>query len=125
MNEIPTAIQTHQNSEILNYLEPLSCHSDIISNLERALSEFSDIKTFCPDGKNFKYIIWYVDETVFACAHGMQNVWLRLPKPEKKTDKMRGAFEGLFSGESWWSFKYNYSNLQQWAEKAYYHAKNT
>ena len=125
VREIPLELENDKNREILAYLSHRSCHSDIINNIEKSLSFYSDVKGFCPDGKNFKYVFWYVETTVFACAHGMQNVYLRLAKPQSKSDKVKGTFEGNFSNEHWWSFKYNYVDLEAWVEKSYKYAKNS
>lgn len=82
VNEIPSKLLTAKNREIMEFLCDKYCHSDIVLNIEKVLLGYPEVKAFCPDGKSFKYCFWYVGATVFACAHGMIYVWLRLPQPQ-------------------------------------------
>ena len=76
MKPIPKTLLVEKNRQVLEYLEPLSCHGDIVEPLDKALSGLPDCNSFCPDNRNFRYCLWYLNDVVFAFAVGMQKVWL-------------------------------------------------
>jgi len=76
--QIPIEIDTSLNRGVLNSLKGTNCHSDIIIPLEKYLSEYKEVKSYCPDGKNFSYVCWYVNNIIFAYATGMQKISIRL-----------------------------------------------
>ena len=123
--EVPNILRNSKNEEVLLFLKHRSCHGDIVEPIEAELRKYSDVTAFCLDGASFKYVFWYLDDTIFAFAQGMSRVSLRLPKPKSKSDKIKGEFEGLFDNEAWWSYKYNYSDLNVWVNSAYLYAKKT
>jgi len=78
MKPIPKEIDTKRNSEILQFLRGKSCHGDIVIPIEACLQEYNDVKAYCPDGVNFSYVCWYVDNIIFAYAEGMRDVSFQL-----------------------------------------------
>jgi len=123
--DIPTNLQTLENKIVIEYLRPLSCHSDIIENLANCLNKYSDVKSFCPDDKNFKYCFWYVGDSIFAFAVGMQNVYLRLPKEKQQKAELSIATKCDEAGNEWYSFLYNEKLLETWSDYSYEYAKNS
>lgn len=123
MLEIPEHLKTNENKKLLNFIQPYSCHGDITEPLERELSEYEGVRSFCPDGKNFKYCFWYLENTIFAFAIGMNNIYLRLPKKYAGQAAENNAEAYLKAGDEWFSFVYNNKSLGSWVKIAYDYAK--
>ncbi len=122
---IPAEIDTSKNSEVLKILQGQSCHSDIILPIEECLKEYSDIKSYCPDGRNFSYVCWYVNNIIFAYATGMQKVSVKLAQTgllDFSKLESSGNFE---SCSKWYSVSYNTSNLKVLVNSSYQSAKNS
>lgn len=125
VNEVPAHLRTHQNAQILKFLEPLSCHSDIAEPLVGVLREYPDVQFYCGNREEFHSACWYVNDTVFAFAEGMHSVHLRLPTADQKQARLQGGVSNTKAGSGWTGFKYNHSDLSIWVEKAYSYAKST
>lgn len=123
MNSVPIILQSRKNEEVLSYLAPLDCHSDIVAPLEEALSDFPDCQSFCPDPGKSRYCLWYVKDVVFAFAVGMQKVFLRY-SPIDSTIFPGGVREFEFDGSSWFSFEYDIEYLDSVAKTSYLYAKS-
>ena len=124
VKSVPEALQTKENDQVLKYLSPLICHSDIVEPLIKALEKYSDVYVFCPDGANFKYCFWYVDNRIFAFAEGMQKISLKLPEIRHEAVALDGGVKCDSAGEEWHSFPYNSNHLIKWASVSYGYAKN-
>jgi len=46
---VPPELQTSINRQVLNHVEGLSAHSDIVEALGAALEPLGDVQIFCPD----------------------------------------------------------------------------
>ncbi len=123
MNRVPVELQNEMNRQVLTHVEPLSCHSDIIEPINSSANRHSDVRSFCPDGKSYKYCIWYVGRTIFAFATGMQNIGLRLPTQSHDEALSGGATQCMAAGDMWMSFPYNDEQMDKWVEMAYEYAK--
>jgi hypothetical protein len=118
----PPELNNRKNKNVLAYLRPLSCHSDIVGPLDSILKTLKNVKSFCPDPVHFKFCFWYVNQTIFAFAVGMHNVALMIP-PEFCIEAIsEGAVACGKAGKDWYLFPYDHSNLNKWARLAF---KNT
>lgn len=110
---LPDELHNDKNKEVLKFIEPLSCHSDIVEPLSQCLRQYDDVSCFTPDSEAFKYVLWYVKDTVFAFAVGMHGVSLRI------------SSECTFSGrehehlKGWTSLPFDSSELCDAARMAY------
>ena len=122
---IPIEIDTNINREVLASLKGTSCHSDIVIPLQQCLSEYKNIQSYCPDGKNFSYICWYVNNIIFAYANGMQKVSIRLAQAgDLDTNKLESPYN-FHKYNSWYSVPYNSNNLGVLVKSAYESATNS
>ena len=121
---VPEELKTDRNDVVLAFIEPLSCHSDILGPLETSLSVFSDVKAFCPDSRSFRYFLFYVDNIVFAFAVGMQNVYLKLPEYSRESAIENGGAVFQEAGDNWYSFSWGMEEMSYWSKIAYENAKH-
>lgn len=112
------------NAEVLQYLEPLSCHGDNIESLLSYLSRYPDVHRFCPDAQNYRYFLWYTEDTVFAYGVGMSDVCLRITDTETTLPAEYARASWCFDGASWFSFRYDCEQLEDLAGLAYHCAKS-
>jgi len=96
-----------------------------VQNLTDCLKKYSDVKSFCPDGNNFKYCFWYVDDSIFAFAVGMNKVSLKIPKEKQLKAELTTTTRCNDAGKDWYSFSYNDKFLKKWSDYAYEYAKNS
>lgn len=120
--QVPKNLETETNRRVLSYLEPLSCHSDIVEPLDASLAQFSDVEWFCPDIEHYKYCFWYVHDTIFAFATGMQSIGLRLPDCEHDRAASEGAVKCMEAGSDWYSFPWDVATIGSWSGIAYKYA---
>ena len=120
---VPQQLLNQKNREVLDYLEPLSCHGDNIEPLQEILASYPEVESFCPDSKNYRYFLWYVDDVVFAYGVGMRNVCLRIPPASADLAIDIGTDNVQFDGETWCSFSYDCEQLHQMVKLSYDHAK--
>lgn len=116
---LPDDVHNDKNKEVLKFLEPLSCHGDIVQPLSQCLRRYEDVSCFTPDSEAFKYVLWYVKETVFAFAVGMHEVSLRLSSEcnfsAREHENLRG----------WISLPFDSSELCDVARMAYERASSS
>ncbi|WP_157672106.1 hypothetical protein [Cellvibrio sp. PSBB006] len=117
--QVPPQIDNDINQEVLKFLGPLSCHSDIVEPLERCLEAYGDVSSFCPAPAEFTYVVWYVGDVVFAFATGMQEVALRMGGGSQASGNRHQQLDG------WYNFPYNSKDLCSHVHYAYNHAKNS
>ena len=108
---LPVEISNSFNQEVLNAIEGASCHSDIIIPISRCLGKLEGVQSFCPDGKNFSYICWYVNDVVFAYATGMQKVSVKLNSTKEIEGFNPSNNININNIKGWYSVPYNYRNL--------------
>lgn len=124
MNSIPEILKCAGNDQVLEYLVPLSCHSDIIDPLRLQFERYPDVQWFCPDLSGYRYFLWYVEETILAFAAGMHNISLRLPGRSHEEAIEDGAIKCEAAGSDWFSFPYDAKVLGKWVDISYEYAKN-
>ena len=119
---VPDELKTDKNEEVLAFLKPLSCHSDIVEPLMNSLSDYSDVKSFCPNGRHYKYVFFYANKTLFAFAVGKQNIALRLPENQLKAAIAHGSSSCKNAGNHWFWFSYDTEKIHHWSKIAYEYA---
>lgn len=116
--EILSKLKNHKNKKVLEFLEPLSCHGDIIERTYEILKGDKEVNFFCPDPQNFRYCFWYLKSSIFAFGSGMQHIGLLLP-PDLHNDAISsGAIECREAGTNWYLFPYNHEELTRWVALA-------
>jgi len=75
------------------------------------LRKLEGVQSFCPDGKNFSYICWYVNKIVFAYATGMQKVSVKIDSTEEIKGFNTYRYTNIHSIKDWYSMPYDHSNL--------------
>ena len=123
-NTLPIEINNSSNREVLNALQGSSCHSDIIIPISQCLVKFEGIQSFCPDGKNFSYTCWYINNIVFAYATGMQKVSVKIDSTRSIEGFDQEKFNNINKIKGWYSVPYNYKNLCEIVGLAYNSARN-
>lgn len=121
---LPAVLLNGNNAEVLHYLEPLSCHADNIESLRSYLSLYPDVHQLSPNAGNYRYFLWYTGDTVFAYGVGMSDVCLRVADAETALAAEYARASWRFDGASWFSFRYDYEQLEDLARPAYNHAKS-
>jgi hypothetical protein len=122
---IPIEIDTNINREVLAVLKGSSCHSDIVMPLQQCLSQYKDIQSYCPDGKNFSFICWYVNNIIFAYANGMQEISIRLAQQGDLDFNKLKSPDSFQKCNSWYSITYNSEKLSELVESSYESATNS
>lgn len=112
--EVPSELKNAKNKSVLEFLEPLSCHGDIVEPIYGFLQSESGVKFFCPNPKNFKYCFWYIESSIFAFGYGMQNIGLLLSSQLSKEAIVSGAVVANNLGGNWVLFPYNHFELGKW-----------
>ena len=122
---IPIEIDTNINREVLALLKGSSCHSDIVMPIQQCLNQYEGIQSYCPDGKNFGFICWYVNNIIFAYATGMQKVSIRLAQQgDLDLNKLKSP-NGFQKCNSWYSVAYNSEKLSELVKSSYESATNS
>ena len=116
--EVPSELKSDKNKNVLAFLRPLSCHSDIIEPIYGLLKREKEVKFFCPDPQNFKYCFWYVENSIFAFGSGMEHIGLLLPAKFSVEAISSGAIESKNIGINWFLFSYNNVELKKWVTLA-------
>ena len=124
-NPIPIEIDSAINKETLASLKGESCHSDIVIPIEDCLAGYTDVKSYCPDGKNFSYVCWYVNNIIFAYATGMQKVSVRLSQTGTLDFNKLESPKSFNDCNSWYSVPYDSKILTLLVSSAYDSAKNS
>lgn len=122
---IPSELENRLNAEILKELEGQSCHSDIVEPIKSYLSTLEGVKTYCPNGKNYSYILWYVNKVIFAYASGMQKVNVRLSQSNELNFNEAKTPKNYEVKNSWYAIPYDSDMLRLLVNSAYESAKNS
>ena len=82
MEQLPDKLNSEKNRSVLEYISGLSAHSDVAEALEIAITPLGAAHTYWPDPDNYRYLVAYVNETVFSYAVNGGNLkvlnWLKL-----------------------------------------------
>ena len=121
---IPKELSISINADVLETLQGKSCHSDIVIPVQQCLMQYSDVSSFSPDGKNYSYVCWYVNNVIFAYATGMKMVSIKLEQAAIGTLNLKEEVDSFY-GKEWYFVSYDFEGLGILVESAYESAKNS
>lgn len=121
---LPDSLKTDANAAVLTWLSDKSAHDEVASALLGATRALGDVVTYCPDPKQFRYVLTATRGTVFGVATGMSTVSFRLDREMCRRALQSGAEAASEIGPDWVSFTLFRSDwpapdLAFWALKAY------
>lgn len=121
---VPDILRTNDNANVLSWLADKSAHDEVASALLNATRALGDVVTYCPDPKQFRYVLTATRGTVFGVATGMSTVSFRLDREMCRRALQSGAEAASEIGPDWVSFTLFRSDwpapdLAFWALKAY------
>jgi len=121
---VPPELQTSINRQVLNHVEGLSAHSDIVEALGAALEPLGDVQIFCPDCQEYLYVVASTKGIIIALAVGMNTIGFRLDEGMKARALASGGAAYPECGKEWVSFTLFRSDwpkvdVEFWARKAY------
>jgi len=122
---IPPELKNQLNAEVLTKLQGKNCHSDMVEPIQSYLSKLKEVKSYCSDEKSFGYIIWYINNVIFAYAAGMQKVGLRLSQSGELNLKEAKYPRNYKAQNSWYEIPYNSEKLEVLVNSAYESARNS
>jgi len=122
---IPSELEIQLNADVLKALEGKSCHSDIIEPLQTCLSTLKDVNSYCPDGENYSYVVWYVNKIIFAYASGMRQVGVRLSQSGELSLQEAENPKNYKIQNNWYEIPYDSDKLGFLVNSAYDSAKNS
>jgi len=125
---VPTELQTDINRQVLDHLAGLSAHSDIVEALGAALEPLGDVQTFCPDIREYRYVVASTRGVIIALAGGMDTIGFRLDERMKARALTSGGAAYPECGPQWVAFTLFRSDwpkvdFEFWARKAYVAAR--
>jgi hypothetical protein len=126
--DMPAGLETSINREVINHIGGLSAHSDIADALVTALKSLGGVQLFCPDWRQYRYVVASTKGVIFALALGMNTIGLRLDERMKARALACGGMRDPECGNGWVSFtlfRDDWPNvdLEFWARKAYVAAR--
>lgn len=77
---LPDSLKTDANAAVLTWLSDKSARDEVASALLNATRALGDVVTYCPDPKQFRYVLTATRGTVFGVATGMSTVSFRLDR---------------------------------------------
>ena len=125
---VPAELQTSINRQVLNHVEGLSAHSDIVEALGAALEPLGDVQVFCPDCQQYRYVVASTKGIIIALAVGMNTIAFRLDERMKARALASGGVLYAECGTQWVSFAlfrddWPKVDIEFWARKAYVAAR--
>ena|SRR5689334_9296173 len=127
-HNVPTELQTDINRQVLNHVKGLSAHSDIVEALGAASEPLGDVQVFCPDCRQYRYVVASTKGIIMALAVGMNTIGFRLDERMKARALASGGAACPECGNEWVSFTpcrddWPKLDLEFWARKAYVAAR--
>ena len=125
---IPPELQTDINRQVLNHVEGLSAHSDVVEALGAALEPLGDVRVFCPDSLQYRYAAAFTKGIIIALALGMNRIAFRLNERMRDRALASGGVPYAECGKEWVSFTlfrddWPKIDVEFWARKAYVAAR--
>jgi hypothetical protein len=125
---VPTELQTDINRQVLDHVEGLSAHSDIVEALGAAFDPLGDVQVFCPDIQQYRYVVASSRGIIIALAVGMNTIAFRLDERMKARGLASGGVPYPECGKEWVSFTlfrddWPKVDIEFWARKAYVAAR--
>ena len=75
---VPAELQTSVNRQVLDHLEGLSAHSDVVETLGATLEPLGDVQKYSPDPQQYGYVVASTKGIIIALAVEMNTVGFRL-----------------------------------------------
>ena len=127
---VPPFLIRPVNARVLAHVEPLSAHSDVADALIESVKPLGDVQLFCPEARQYRYLVASTNNVIFAVALGMRLVGFRLDSVFKSRALESGAAPYPDCGDEWVSFTlfrpdWPKPDLLFWARKAYGFARET
>ncbi len=121
---LPDILLTRDNASVLAWLADKSAHDEVSAALLGATRALGDVVTYCPDPKQFRYVVTATRGIIFGVATGMCSVSFRLDREMRQRALKSGAEVAPEIGADWVSFTLFRSDwpahdLAFWALKAY------
>jgi predicted amidohydrolase len=121
---VPDSLKTDANGAVLAWLADKSAHDEVASALINATRVLGDVLTYCPDPKQFRYVVTATRGIIFGVATGMSTVSFRLDREMCKRALQSGGETAAEIGPDWVSFTlfrndWPAHGLAFWALKAY------
>jgi hypothetical protein len=125
---IPPELETAINRQVLDHVNGKSAHSDVADALSAACQSLGDIKLFCPDWLQYRYVVASTRGVIMAFALGMNTIGFRLDERMKTRALASGGAPCPECGGDWVSFTlfrddWPKADLEFWARKAYVAAR--
>jgi hypothetical protein len=125
---VPVELQTSINRQVLDHVEGLSAHCDVVEALGAALEPLGDVQTFCPDIQEYRYVVAFTKGVIIALAVGMNTIGFRLDEPMKARALASGGSPYVECGKEWVAFTlfrndWPKIDIEFWARKAYVAAR--
>src|SRR3990172_2758008 len=102
--KIPAELDTSINRQVLNHVDGMSAHSDVADALEAALKPLGDVQIFCPDLRQYRYVVASTKGVIIALAIGMNTIGFRLDERMKARALASGGVLYPECGNEWVSF---------------------
>lgn len=125
---LPNLLNTSINRQVLQWLKDQSAHDDVSTALTSATKPLGDVQLYCPDPKQYRFVLAATANVAFAAATGMSEVAFRLNSVMRERALRSGADTNVAAGEEWVQFTlfrndWPEPDLRFWALKAYVHAR--
>ena len=125
---VPAELLTSINRQVLNHIESLSAHSDVAQALIGALKPLGDVRIFCPNQQQYRYVIASTRGIIIALAVGMDSIAFRLDERMRARALVSGGVPWAECGKEWVSFTlfrddWPRIDVEFWARKAYVAAR--
>lgn len=127
---IPEDLRRDVNAQALSWLADKSAHDEVATALLSSTRTLGDVVTYCPDPKQFRYLVTATRGIVFGAATGMSTVSFRLDRENCQRALQSGAEAATEIGPDWVSFTlfrndWPAPDLAFWALKAYVLARES
>lgn len=123
-SDVPDSLKNEANAAVLAWLADKSAHDEVATALINATRALGDVVAYCPDPKQFRYVVTATRGIIFGVATGMSTVSFRLDREMCKRALQSGAETASEIGADWVSFTlfrndWPAPDLTFWALKAY------
>lgn len=125
---VPVELLTGINRQVLGHVEGLSAHSEIADALRLALKPLGDVQIFCPDWRQYRYVIASTKGVIMAIAAAMDTLGFRLDERMRVRALASGGVPYPECGDQWVAFTlfrddWPRIDVEFWARKAYVAAR--
>ena len=101
---VPESLRIENNASVLSWLADKSAHDEVATALLGATRALGDVVAYCPDPKQFRYVVTATRGIIFGVATGMSTVSFRLDREMCKRALQSGGETAAEIGPDWVSF---------------------